>query len=390
MAEIVAPALPESPVAGSSYVGTAVAGTAFGTGNAGVSGSSVPPPLPPGVVRATPASNLMGDGVYGSGLNGVHGMSAYNNGVLGENSDRGAGVTGQSQAGHGVHGVNGAGANAAPKFGCGMLGESENGYGLYGASKTASGVYGTSGSGHLAGEFAGDVDVTGTLTATSAAATGVHGTNGSGAGAKPKFGCGVLGESDNGYGLYGASKTASGVYGTSGSGHLAGEFDGKVGVTGDVSVTGDISVTGNLKAADVILSGADCAEEFDTLAVGGVEPGTVVVLGAGGQLTPSTRAYDRKVAGVISGAGSFRPGVVLDRRVTDRTRAPVALVGKVFCKVDATDRPIQVGDLLTTSFTLGCAMKAEDPLRAFGAIIGKALGELDDGIDLIPMLVAMA
>ena len=46
------------------------------------------------------------------------------------------------------------------------------------------------------------------------------------------------------------------------------------------------------------------------------------------------------------------------------------LVGKVFCKVDGA---IDVGDLLTTSQTPGHAMKATDPQRAFGAVIGKAL-----------------
>jgi len=55
-------------------------------------------------------------------------------------------------------------------------------------------------------------------------------------------------------------------------------------------------------------------------------------------------------------------------------RKPVALFGKVYCKVDANLGAIEVGDLLTTSPTRGHAMKAQDPaqdpLRAFGAAIG--------------------
>jgi hypothetical protein len=67
----------------------------------------------------------------------------------------------------------------------------------------------------------------------------------------------------------------------------------------------------------------------------------------------------------------------------------VAVVGKVYCKVDAQYAPIEVGDLLTTSPTPGHAMKADDPLRAFGAVIGKALRGLQSGQGLVPILVAL-
>ena len=44
--------------------------------------------------------------------------------------------------------------------------------------------------------------------------------------------------------------------------------------------------------------------------------------------------------------------------------------------------------LLTTSATPGHAMKAEN-LRAFGAVIGKAMEGLESGQGLIPILVAL-
>ena len=72
-----------------------------------------------------------------------------------------------------------------------------------------------------------------------------------------------------------------------------------------------------------------------------------------------------------------------------KIRKPIALVGKVYCKADATYGAISVGDLLTTSATPGHAMKADDPLRAFGAVLGKALGTLPGGTGLIPILVAL-
>ncbi len=51
--------------------------------------------------------------------------------------------------------------------------------------------------------------------------------------------------------------------------------------------------------------------------------------------------------------------------------------------------PIEIGDLLTTSATPGHAMKATDPHKAFGAVIGKALRPLDRGQGLIPVLIAL-
>jgi hypothetical protein len=64
-------------------------------------------------------------------------------------------------------------------------------------------------------------------------------------------------------------------------------------------------------------------------------------------------------------------------------------MGKVFCKVDAQYGAIDIGDLLTTSPTPGHAMKTSDPLKAFGAVIGKALRPWSSGQGLIPILIAL-
>jgi hypothetical protein len=114
-----------------------------------------------------------------------------------------------------------------------------------------------------------------------------------------------------------------------------------------------------------------------------------MVLGHEGALFESQQAYDKRVAGVISGAGDYKPGIVLDKRQTQGNRQPVALLGKVFCKVDAQYGAIEVGDLLTTSPTPGHAMKTSDPFKAFGAVIGKALRPLGEGQGLIPVLIAL-
>jgi hypothetical protein len=151
-------------------------------------------------------------------------------------------------------------------------------------------------------------------------------------------------------------------------------------------VTGKLDApTSTITCFDVSISNADCAEDFNIGADLSVDPGTVMVLGEEGALFSSLHAYDKRVAGVISGAGEYKPGIVLDKQKSDRNRQPVALLGKVFCKVDAQYAAIVVGDLLTTSPTPGHAMKATDQIKAFGAVIGKALRPLSEGQGLIAL-----
>ena len=114
-----------------------------------------------------------------------------------------------------------------------------------------------------------------------------------------------------------------------------------------------------------------------------------MVVGEAGVLHQSRQAYDKCVAGVISGAGHYKPAIVLDKRQSQKNRLPIALLGKVYCKADAQYSPIEIGDLLTSSATPGHAMKADNPLRAFGSVIGKALAPLPEGQGLIPILIAL-
>lgn len=153
----------------------------------------------------------------------------------------------------------------------------------------------------------------------------------------------------------------------------------------DGNGNGTIQLDGN--NGDIFLTNADCAEEFDFI-TDVVEPGTVVVIGDDERLQPCSSAYDRRVAGVVSGAGRFRPAIVLDRRA-GRTRPAVAMIGKVECKVDAGHGAIRCGDLLVSSPTPGHAMRAGDSASTPGAVLGKALRGLDTGTGLVPILVCL-
>jgi hypothetical protein len=153
-----------------------------------------------------------------------------------------------------------------------------------------------------------------------------------------------------------------------------------------------LTVESNILATgDVRLQGADCAEDFEVDELSALEPGMVMVIGDEERLYPCNKPYDTRVAGVLSGAGNCRPGILLGRQQesSQQKRLPLALTGKVYCKVDASYSPVGIGDQLTTSPTLGHAMKVSDGSRASGAILGKALRPLTQGRSLIPILVAL-
>lgn len=148
-----------------------------------------------------------------------------------------------------------------------------------------------------------------------------------------------------------------------------------------------IRLDGN--TGDIRLQGADIAEQFEIETPDIVSPGMVLVIGDGGKLQACDQAYDRRVAGVLSGAGTSKPGIVLGDRTGRRNSMPVALSGTAYCLVDAKFGAIEVGDLLTTSTTKGYAMKASDPAKSYGALLGKALQSQLTGEGVIPILVSL-
>lgn len=165
-------------------------------------------------------------------------------------------------------------------------------------------------------------------------------------------------------------------------------------VDGNRTITLDSDYSGEGRIITEVLQitgGADLSEGFDvTSASGPIEPGMVVSIDAAhpGKLAVAAKPYDTAVAGIISGAGGVKPGMMMGQAgsVADGAH-PVALSGRVYCLADASHGSITPGDLLTTSSTPGHAMKASDYDRSRAAVIGKAMTGLSEGQGLVLVLV---
>jgi hypothetical protein len=271
-----------------------------------------------------------------------------------------------------------------------VVGVCEDGVPLWGQTHAGRAVVGAVDGGGGAGVWGETTNGTGVVGKDNAGGDGVVGEGRRGVVGKSPSYQGVYGWSERNAGVVGVSErfhavfaeshdpNNAGLFATNSNGGFAAVLDGRVRINGVLTVTGDIQ-----------LANADCAEDFDVCDLESTSPGTVLVVAEDGVLRASQHPYDRRVAGVVSGAGSYRPGLVLDRRRRESSCRPVALVGKVYCKVDAAATPIRVGDLLTTSTTPGHAMRVDDPRRAFGAVLGKALAPLSGGVGMVPVLVAL-
>jgi hypothetical protein len=106
------------------------------------------------------------------------------------------------------------------------------------------------------------------------------------------------------------------------------------------------------------------------------------------QVRQSADPHDTRVAGSVSGAGSYRLGLILDARIKP-ARCALTLTCKAWSWVDADYAPVALGDLHTTTPTPGHVMRVNDPARTFSAVIGKSLGTLTGGGALLPVLAGL-
>jgi len=178
------------------------------------------------------------------------------------------------------------------------------------------------------------------------------------------------------------------VRSTTGTNIIEAYNDGTGAATGIVfrveRATGDVFADGSFNGG-----GADVAEYINTSET--VEPGDVIEIDPNnpGQFRKARGAMSPRVAGIIS----TRPGVVLGgnsiRGKNGDNHPAVALAGRVPVKVMAKFGAIEIGDLLVSSPFPGYAMKCPERGECVGAIIGKAMEPLDDGVSKIMVQVML-
>jgi hypothetical protein len=289
----------------------------------------------------------------------------------------------------------------------------EHTFGNYGyLGSASSGVYGNASSSISYGVWGDTVDK-----------TGVRGTSGSGtavSGYSSGDGIGGYFSSASGYGLIVDSGNAGiGTTTPSTKLQILGGTDAKLQngfgyvVIGEESGRNLVMDTNEIMARDngetsklylnadggnvvvkvlEITGGADIAEPFRFSDTKTIRPGMVVAIDPQrtGYLRIAEKAYDRTVAGIISGANGINPGLTMNQEGTIADGSlPVALTGRVYALADASYSAIQPGDLLTTSNTPGHVMKVTDHTKAQGTILGKAMSPLEQGQGLVLVLVSL-
>lgn len=181
-----------------------------------------------------------------------------------------------------------------------------------------------------------------------------------------------------------------------GGGHFPSGWGGGV-HTFDVIAEGSVWCQDYMYCRDATVKRRDLAENYYSDLE--LEAGDVVCLDSkDDQIVKSERANDELLLGVIS----TNPGLLLggehgeESGRNDGKRAyPVALSGRVPCKVTDENGPISRGDALTSSSTPGHAMKAMPfvvggvEIYAPGTIIGKALESLSAGTGIIEIFVTL-
>ncbi len=404
---------------------TGQSGPAGATGFQGIQGIAGP-------VGATGAKGITGltgpTGINGiNGLNGLNGITGPQGaqgiqGIVGQAGIAGAkGITGATglQGAQGIQGIIGPVGVAGAKGATGATGSTGinglNGItGVTGATGPAgingknglTGATGTQGIQGITGPtgVAGSKGVTGTAGINglngATGATGPAGTNGIN-GLKGITGAtglqgiqGITGSAGSGpgalpYGLTGQTLRNNGTgWEISNQIYNNGNYVG-IGTTNPTSI---LDVNGMISANCIKLrGGCDIAEPFNVKSQS-VYPGLVLCIDPEnpGRLKISENAYDKKVAGIVSGANNVKPGLVMNQDdVFIDGKFPVALTGRVYCYADATHNSINPGDLLTTSDTPGYAMKATDFSKTQGAVIGKAMTGLKEGKGMVLVLVTL-
>jgi len=341
-----------------------------------------------------------GNPFYGYTENG-YAVYGYDGGVT---QARGYGGYFYSANGVGVYGYSGANRTANNEYAPGVYGRSANGMGVYGVSGSSAswmaGVHGenTGGGYGVLGSSSGTSGYGGYFTNYSTDGVALY-ASGSGA-ARDKAALRVNNtETSGGMAAYitNNSNYHNAHFYNAGSGGVLYLQNGGTGSEGTgggdliTAVNGDendvqfrVETNGTVRSdIGFYTPAADFAEMLP--AAEGLNPGDVLIIGQDGKLACSTQPFQTSVMGIYSTKPGFVGGQPVDGDLPDRV--PLAIVGVVPVKVSAENGAIHPGDLLTTSSTPGHAMRADHFVG--GAIIGKALGTLEQGTGVVQMLVTL-
>jgi len=303
---------------------------------------------------------FVGKAKNGVGIQGIASNSDDNN----YDPNYGGCFVANGRRGHGIYAkvdYPGSGLKYAGYFEC----DSDTGYGVYAKvngdytnwAVRGEGTGFGSGGGWFSTTSEGHVAVYGYATSTT-------GTSNYNKGGQFKA------DGNNGYGVHAVAPGThgTGIYASGGPSGYAAIFGGNVKITSQSSGATIMELG----------EGLDYAEGFDVSDPQSISPGTVLIIDPDnpGKLSISCTPYDTKVAGIVAGANDMGSGVRLG---ADQFDCDVALAGRVYCNVDATDQGIEPGDMLTTSDKPGYAMKSTDNTLANGAILGKAMESLEKG-----------
>ena len=303
-------------------------------------------------VRTATGSAVRGE----SGGVGVYGSSTTTYAVRGESTNGTAGYF-NSQGGYGVW-ANTTGIHHwdhggffISQSGNGVYARSENNYGLVAKGDTMGGVRGQTNSG-----------------------------------------TGVGGSSSSGTAVMGTSSTGTAFYGASGSGDLMKLYDySPFDLRFHVKNSGEVRADGSYYSGTggYITGSADFAEMVPP-GQPGLTPGDVLAIGLDGQMVRCSEPGQTTVVGVYSTDPGFVGGYKMDEdgNPLEPERIPLAIAGIVPVKASAENGSIQPGDMLVASSTPGHAMRA-DPNPSVGTVIGKALGNLDEDLGTVTVLVML-
>ena len=206
--------------------------------------------------------------------------------------------------------------------------------------------------------------------------------------------------------LNGSVVTATNLYGNL-NGNLNGNVYGTVigGVVGSVTLTSALTVNGFYPSGNSTVDIGSSSNQYFRNVYANVYYGTavkaqyadlaekyacdndfwnigeIVVFGGDAEITVSSKAYDTRIAGVISSSPAYT------MNDTDETGMYpyVALTGRVPCKVKG---PVKQGDCIVASDIAGTGQALDEKKWKPGCVVGKALGSIDDNsVQMIEVVV---